>query len=179
MTLTRTHPPSATPITLDDLRTHLRIDGSDLDSMLGLLAGAVTAEAEARCRRAWMAQGWVQVEPAPCARIDLARWPVLSVLGVRDGRGDLVAGTDYIIRVGDAGSVEVVGGWCGEVTIEYRAGYAEPDPGASDPDADAARCREAVPAAVRWWLLDRCRERHDGSAVADGALLDPYVVYRT
>ncbi|PWV66003.1 head-tail connector protein [Plasticicumulans acidivorans] len=127
MSLLLVTPPACLPLDLETAKLHARIDGTDRDIILSGSLAAAVAMVEAATRRALIAQGWRQIELAPCASITLARWPVLELLTVGDERGALVEGEDYTVtgRGPDAVSVAPVFGWQGEVVIEYRAGYGE------------------------------------------------------
>jgi uncharacterized phiE125 gp8 family phage protein len=51
-------PPAAEPVSLEEAKAHLRVDGSDDDAMIGLWIAAAREAAENTCRRAFVTQEW-------------------------------------------------------------------------------------------------------------------------
>jgi hypothetical protein len=50
--------PVAEPLTVEEVKIHLRIDNNEEDSLLGLLITAARLHAEAECQRAFVTQKW-------------------------------------------------------------------------------------------------------------------------
>jgi uncharacterized phiE125 gp8 family phage protein len=71
MTRTCIQPPEALPVTLDQIRAHLRIDGEAQDSYLLELAEAATALVEAESGKLMITQSW---------RVFLDEWPESAVV---------------------------------------------------------------------------------------------------
>ncbi|HMR51199.1 MAG TPA: head-tail connector protein [Amaricoccus sp.] len=99
MTLRLITAPADMPVTLDEAKAHLRVDGDHEDALIGSLIRAALAHAEKWCGQPFQEQTWEQVLDAfPAAEIDLEIGPVASVTSVKydDGDGEqTVDGADY------------------------------------------------------------------------------------
>lgn len=150
----RTVAPTVEPLTLAQLKDHLRVDGTESDDYLTTLISVVRQQAEDRTERTLMPSTWTLRLPAfPSdygGTIELQRPPLVAVSSVQyiDAAGDLQlldAGAYWVDTFGEPGSlVPLSGSWPATaehpsaVTIVYTAGYA-----------NAA----AVPAPIKQWML--------------------------
>jgi uncharacterized phiE125 gp8 family phage protein len=138
-------PPSALPVTIDEIKAHLRIETADEDAWLLQTATAATAHVEARCGRQLMAQTWrVYLDQWPASGVvRLPVSPVLSVAEVRvfgmDGdESPLVASAWSLDRVSDPPRLAIreplaPGQAMNGIEIDVVAGHGES--GADVPDA--------------------------------------------
>lgn len=101
MTLFRTVGPSAEPVTLVEVKAHLRLDHAADDSLLTGLIRAAREEVERGAGLALMAQSWrLVLDRWPASgRVLLAVHPVRAVLSVTaygtEGEASLLAPPDY------------------------------------------------------------------------------------
>jgi len=150
----RTVAPTAEPLTVAQLREHLRLDDSESDDYLASLITVVRQQAEDRTERTLMPSTWTLRLPAfPSANggtIELLRPPLVGVTSVHyldaAGTQQLVdPGTYWLDTFGEPGTImPLPGDWPATaehpqaVTIDYTAGYAS---------------AAAVPAPIRQWML--------------------------
>lgn len=136
MTLTLLSPPAGEPLTLAEMKTHLRVDHDGEDGLIaGVLAAAVRT-VEARGGLALLSQQWrlaLDAAPeetlvlpiAPCASID-----AVSVIDA-DGASQAVDPHLYDAATGAPGRVRRTGPWPAPgprldgVRIDFTAGYAD------------------------------------------------------
>lgn len=113
MAVTRLIPPANEPLTLDDIKDHLRIDHEHEDALLMQLQAAARHTVERSIDQALLEQTWRQYEPGlgsdRCVRLRIR--PVLSVSAVTafdgDGNPAVLASTDYhLVRDRDGQLVE-------------------------------------------------------------------------
>lgn len=151
--LVQTAAPTAEPITIDQARAWLRVDGTDEDATITMLLKAARRFVERRTNRALMASSWrmtLDCFPSPLAgydsqsyepqlgRITLPRGPVTAVSAVSyvDTAGanqTLAAGTDYLVDL-TREPVRIAPAWAkawptartqqAAVTVDFVAGYA-------------------------------------------------------
>ncbi|MGN6548287.1 MAG: head-tail connector protein [Pararhizobium sp.] len=74
MTLFRTEPPSAAPVTLAEAKAHLRVETGDEDALIASLLTAATDHVEVETGLALMSQGW---------RLCLDDWPRDGIVRLR------------------------------------------------------------------------------------------------
>ncbi|MCB1457231.1 MAG: phage head-tail connector protein [Nitratireductor sp.] len=94
MIKTLVEPPLAAPVSLADVKSHLRFDRADEDDYLAALVLAATTHVERRCDIALMTQTWrLFLDDWPCGSIvSLPLRPVREIAEVRvyDGEGNAV-----------------------------------------------------------------------------------------
>lgn len=94
--------PAALAVSLADVKTQLRIDGTDHDATLTAYIEAATQVAEHETGRRFITQTWEAVYDAfPCAAIELGLAPVQSVVSVKyldtAGIEQTVSVVDYVL----------------------------------------------------------------------------------
>lgn len=91
MATARISPPLGAPVTLDEVKAHLRIEHADEDAYLESMIAAATAHLEAVTGRKLLTQVWRQYldGPPPDGLVRLAVEPVRAIVAVRiyDGEG--------------------------------------------------------------------------------------------
>lgn len=143
MNLRVTVDPVEEPITLNELKAHLRIDGTDEDQLLGIYLTAARQQCEHESRRAFVTQTLkLQLEQWPHGdRIALPRPPLQSVTSIVytdvNGNSNTVSTSEYIVDTdGEPGHIYLAYGktWPSttlrpgpSITITYVAGYGEPE----------------------------------------------------
>lgn len=173
MSLTLISPPAAEPVSLADLKEHLKISGNAEDALLAGLLVAARQTIEARFQIAVMPQAWrLGLDVAPDAPVILPLSPVLSVdaVGVRRGGvTEALAPASYDAQTGAVGRVRVtapVGGDDpGALIISFTAGWA-----------DAAAVPDAMKLAIKILAahLYENREGEPAGPIALNAILAPY-----
>lgn len=173
MSLTLITPPAAEPVTLAELKEHLKISGAAEDALLSGLLVAARQTIEARFQIAVMPQGWrLELDGAPDAAVILPLSPVMSVdaVGVRrNGVTEALAPASYDAQIGPVGRVRVrapaAGDGLGALVISFTAGW---------PDASSAP--EAMKLAIRILAahLYENREGEPAGPVAINTMLAPY-----
>jgi len=136
MSLTLLSPPAAEPVTLAELKDHMRVSAADEDALInGMLIAAVRA-VEARGRLALMPQVWrLTLDAVPDETIFLPLAPVasvdvVSVIGA-DGAPQAVDPSLYEAALGSPGRVRPAGPWpapgvaIDAVQIDFSAGYPD------------------------------------------------------
>lgn len=143
MNLRVTVQPAEEPITLNELKAHLRIDGTDEDQLLGIYLTAARQQCEHESRRAFVTQTLkLQLEAWPHGdRIALPRPPLQSVTSIVytdvTGNSNTMSASDYIVDIdGEPGHIYLAYGktWPSttlrpgpSIAITYIAGYGEPE----------------------------------------------------
>lgn len=178
MTLKLITGPSTEPISLDEVKTELRIDGTELDASLTRKIKEVRQAVEHELGRALISQTWEQVlDSFPTAEVGLGMPPVANVLSVKyldvTGVEQTVDDTLYAVDLDSApGWVLPAYGHCwpqtmctaNAVRVRFLAGYG----GAS-----------AVPEAIKGYMFNLLRADHCGVDVPPYALrlVDRYRTY--
>lgn len=136
MSLTLLSPPAAEPVTLAEIKDHMRVSAADEDALItGMLIAAVRA-VEARGRLALMPQVWrLTLDAVPDETIFLPLAPVASVDAVNvigaDGAPQLVDPSLYEAAYGSPGRLRPAGPWptpgpvIDAVQIDFSAGYPD------------------------------------------------------
>lgn len=137
MRLTRTTAPSAEPVSVAEVKTHLRITVDDEDSYLDTLIPAARQHTEEYLSRALITQTWaLYLDRFAWPYVELPRPPLQSVGSVKyvddDGITQTVAASEYTVDT-DSEPGRVFESYDGEwpshrtvekaVTITYDAGY--------------------------------------------------------
>jgi len=135
-------PPSEEPITLEEVRDHLRIDSTDQDATMTGYLVAARVLAELWCRRAFITQTrdlWL--EAWPCAdRIEIPSPPLQSVTWVKyydtANAANTMSTSDYLVNsYQEPGQVVLAYGksWPSAtlrpgpaINVRYVAGYGTP-----------------------------------------------------
>lgn len=103
MNLTLITPPAIEPVSLDEAKLHLRVDGQDEDDLLSAYLTAAREVCELESRRAFITQTWeMALESWPVHPwIELLRPPLQSVLSVKYtdslGAEQTMASDDYLV----------------------------------------------------------------------------------
>jgi uncharacterized phiE125 gp8 family phage protein len=121
--------PAVEPVSLAEVKAHLRVDTDDEDDVIGALAVAARVAIETEIRRVMIEQTWrAFVETWPEAGVTLPVQPALSVETVRavDAAGGAVPldAEDYAFDAAD-GSVALISPAAGAASyeIDFLAGY--------------------------------------------------------
>ena len=174
MTLTLVAPPAEEPVSLAELKAHLKIDGNAEDALLAGLGLAARQAIEARFQIAIIAQSWrLALDGAPPAPVALPLSPVISIDSVGVVRGgvtealppsayDAQAGRVGRVRIkAPASSADAFGG----VVIVFTAGWT-----------NAAAAPEELKLAIKL-LAAHYYENREGEPPAPaglGALVAPF-----
>lgn len=165
MILTRTGAPNETPVSLADVKAHLRVGHNDDDSVLLDLIDAATASVEEMCGRALVTQTWVYSFCDPGRVVSLPKLPVQTVTAItyydRDGVVQSADVNDfYLFKSDDFANLEPKSGsaWPqtydrdDAITVTFVAGYGS----ASD-----------VPAPIRTAITMLVGHWYDGAPADD------------
>ncbi|ADZ71351.1 head-tail connector protein [Polymorphum gilvum] len=158
MTAVLTNPPAVEPVTVEDMRAHLRLAHEAEDALLAELIAAARSQVERETRRALIAQGWrAYFDAWPAGRI--VRLPVAPVIAVAAvtvyGTDGLPADLDPVDwRLdGPAARLRVAAGAGGDaangIEIDFTAGY-----GAAPADVPAP-LRQAIRLLAAHWYEHR------------------------
>lgn len=155
-------PPAREPVTVQEARLFLRLDGEEEDTLLATLITAARLMVEAASGRMLIAQGWRIVLDAwpPGGEIRLPVSPVSGIAAARVydgagaartvGEGALIvdpAGDPPLVRI--AAAVPSPGRTRGAIEIDVEAGYGD------EPADVPAPLRQAVLRLVARWFEDR------------------------
>ena len=153
MTVTQTTPPAYQPLTLTEVKLHLRVDHSDEDALIGILQGAAVDTCQQLTGRSIMAQGWKLTLNGWADAVRLPYPEISAVSSIKyfdeDGAQQTLDPSMYEL-IGDA--VHKTSGatypelWDGPgvVEINYTAGYSA---------GNEAAQQAAVPYGIKAWLL--------------------------
>lgn len=119
-------PPALMPISLEDAKLHLRVDGGDEDDFINAIIAAAVGYLDGYAGilgRCLSPQTWSQEYEAPSGDLVLPLSPVTSILSVTGDFSDyrlLQDGRGYFLRLNDGAC------WpSGPVTVEFSAGYVD------------------------------------------------------
>ena len=140
-TWTLVTPPADEPVTLAEIKDHLRVSGTAEDSLLALYAQMAREAVEEECWRALMPQAWEMLLPAWPANgiIELPRPPLQSVTSIKytddDGVTQTLAAANYRVDIArEPGRVVLAptGEWPSDaldtsnpIAVRFVAGYAD------------------------------------------------------
>lgn len=139
LTITRTVDPSAEPVSVDEAKSHLRVDITDDDTLIGTLITAARDYVEQTTRRALVTQTWQYfLDDWPgISEIVLPKPPLQSVTSVvytdSDGNDNTWSSSEYAVDTDNepgavvlgynesypSGTLDVVN----PITVTYVAGY--------------------------------------------------------
>jgi uncharacterized phiE125 gp8 family phage protein len=166
MGIKRITAPAVSPLTLQQVKDHLRVDNSDTDSIIQLYLDAATSYVDGEfgyLGRALVTQTWeLTIDAFPCHEIRLPLPPTQSVTSIKydDADGNeqtLVASTDYYVDTSSEPSwiVPALSGWpasgavfegISAVRVRFVAGF--------DPTTDSPPdLRANVPTAIKQAML--------------------------
>ena len=132
-TLKLVTPASLLPVTLEEVKEHLRVDDDDEDDLIGIYLDAAIAHAESFMGRALVDQTWdyyLDSFPDCGGWIELPRQPVLEVSAFDNGESpgfddyqvDLAGGRLYLPQTA---SWPVTVNDVNVVRVRFRAGYVD------------------------------------------------------
>lgn len=143
-----------TPVTVDEVKSHLNIDHDDDDALLEIYLAAAVDDAERFLGRALIDQTWdYTLDEFPDAEIVLPKPPLIEVVGVfyKDADGDEQEFTNFEtdlasgrVYLPSSGSWPTIGTALSSARVRFRAGYL--DSGVSPAVAN-------VPAAIKQAIL--------------------------
>ena len=116
MSLILISPPSGAPISLDEIKAHLRVTHNDEDALIAAVANTAARAIEARTGLALSAQNWrIALDVPPRGDFALPISPVISVDAVtvvnRDGITEIVPIDSYVFAPGSAARLRAVKAW--------------------------------------------------------------------
>lgn len=124
MTLILTGPPAVEPLSLAQAKAHLRVDGTDEDTLIASLVVAARVHVETTTRRALITQGWTfALDQWPSSgRVEVPLAPLISVGSIEIHDQDGIPATlDPVTYEVDGASVPP--------RILRRRGHVWPSPG--------------------------------------------------
>lgn len=184
--------PAIRPVTVDEAKTHLRVDYAEEDDLIGTFIDAASAHLDGwsgLLGRALVEQTWKQEFDCfeRCLRLSLA--PVISIESVTwrdaDGQISTVADTNYLLRTDASGSyVRFDDGYTfptglhesAAVAVTYVAGYPNTE-GDTPASTVPAALKAAILLMVAHWFNNREAVSADGLSEVPAsahALIAPY-----
>jgi len=136
MSLLLITPPAEEPVSLAEMKTHLRVTGVSEDTGVSAYLSAARRAVEARGGLALISQQWrLTLDRPPQALLTLPRSPVFAVDSIavigRDGDVEEVDPDLYDIETGAVGRIRAAGVWpysrklMGGVRIDFSAGWVD------------------------------------------------------
>lgn len=145
MRLTLVNGPAAEPLTLDEAKAHLRLDGDEEDALLASLIATSRSHVEAALGLALITQTWRwQADAVPArGRIELMTRPVARIERVAIAGGD-VAPADYALDAA-RGRLEfhqaAATAGQGAVEVVFVAGFGDAAGDVPEPRTSSTTCR--------------------------------------
>lgn len=136
-------PPTAEPVTLAEVKTHLRLDAdiTDDDAMIGMMISAARQQAEHRTGRRYGLQSWrLVLDKFPAWGVRMPFPPLVSVVSLKYDDDDgveriLASGADFLMRAhAEPGTLFPVKAWPatfdgpGAVRIDITCGLTDSSP---------------------------------------------------
>lgn len=132
-----TTPPSAEPISVADLKAHLRIDDTDSDSYLATIAAAARSAVESFLQSTILETTWTWTLETFPAQLLLPKGPLLTTTGLQIdyvddlGASQTLSSSSYRVSLGPIGRIEPGYGltWpstraqMDAVTVTWKSGY--------------------------------------------------------
>lgn len=153
MRVYRADPDFASPVTLQEARAQVRVDGDEEDFLLGQLILAAHERAEQETGIVYGQGEWI-IEARPAGDFTLPIWPVLSITSVMNGA---VPFTEYELVQAGRGAFLTSRTWPDAVVIRVQAGMPMPN-----------TVRQAILLMISWWFDMR------STAATDSAQEMPY-----
>lgn len=117
-------PPAIEPITLEEAKLHLRVDGTEENSLISALITAARQKAEEYTRRAFITQTWELALDSASGKVYLPRPPVQTIDEIMLD-GEMVAIENYIF-LGEnvfCPKIPLYAANPGGLVIRYTSGY--------------------------------------------------------
>jgi uncharacterized phiE125 gp8 family phage protein len=182
--LVRVTAPTTTPISLTEVKEHLRVDGTDQDSIIQAYLDAATAFVDGEwgwLGRALVEQTWrLTIDTFPCAEIKIPLPPLISVNSVIyfDAAGDpqtMVEDTDYFVDdQSEPGWITPMTTWpatldaINSVQIEFVAGYQSTSSPVDPAENVPASIKQAMLLMITDWM------EHRQNIITESVALPPY-----
>jgi len=153
--------PDTEPITLDEAKAFVRVDGTDEDGVLADLIGSARVHVEAQTRRALITQHWRLVRDAwpPDGRVAVLPAPLRTLTAVRiyrqDGSTDAIDPAAFVADTASArltfanGAPPAPGRAFAGIELDVEVGYGD---AATDVPADL---RQAIRLLLAHWYENR------------------------
>ena len=154
--------PAKEPITLDEAKNHLKVDGGDDNALITSLIAAAREIAEKTTKRAFITQVWEMFLDSAPALIDIPKPPLQSVESryVLDDAGDstTIDAGDYLVQTSEnlPGRIRPnIGlGWPSHrgfdsFIVEFTAGYGDDEADVPEP------LRREMLALIKLWYDNR------------------------
>ena len=170
--LVRLVAPTVTPLSLTEVKEHLRVDGTDQDAVIQMYLDAATDYVDGEwgfLGRALVTQTWrLTIDTFPCAEIKIPLPPLQSIssVGYFDSAGDfqtMVEDTDYFVDdQSEPAWITPMTSWpttldaINSVRIDFVAGY--PADSSSPPSLTAnipAKAKQAILLLITDWMEHR------------------------
>lgn len=126
MYLKQITPPQTEPVTLSEVKAHLRIDGSEEDELLSALITTAREMAEEYTRRAFITQTWELALDSASGKVYLPRPPVQTIDEIMLD-GEMVAIENYLF-LGEnvfCPKIPLYAANPGGLVIRYTSGYGD------------------------------------------------------
>jgi uncharacterized phiE125 gp8 family phage protein len=166
-------PPSIAPVSLDEAKLHLRVDGNDEDAVVEALILAATQHLDGWSGvlgRCLCEQTWRQDFDGFSKYMRLPLGPAISVASITwrnsDGQLATVASSNYLLQTDELGAfVRFDDGYSlpsnladtRAVSVTYAAGYADipavPDDGETEDVDESVPARSTVPAPLKTAII--------------------------
>ncbi|MEO0400302.1 MAG: head-tail connector protein [Pseudomonadota bacterium] len=132
MVLVQTSPPAEEPVSIADLKAHLRVTSTSEDALISGLGLAARRTIEARTSLALIAQNWrLSVDGPFPSDVTLPLGPVSAVTTVavtQNGASVALSSDQFVVETGSVGRVAVTAAITadagyGALTIDFTAGW--------------------------------------------------------